>query len=356
MYNILLAISGLTPQIVTETFFALSVQKKIKIDEIYVITTQLGKKVLEGKTSSPAISLNTELKNLCKDYNLPIPKFTFKRNVIVATEETTKLYDVKTDRDNVLFPNKAAEIFSKLTTDANTALHVSLSGGRKSMSAHLALVLSLFARSQDKLYHVLTEEKFESKNFYPKSAEEIAALVLAEIPFVRLRSLNSPYLKKGKKYYDIVLATQRRLSFLTNNQKLILELKKRVLRYGENSIRLTPKEIALYIAFIEAKISSSKVLSKHEIISKNFALEMKNVLEENFNYYFDSKGKASEWTQKGLDFEQFLSLKSKINKKITELFDDVSLREEFEIQTNKIYGDSQYFIKAPKEKLAVNYE
>ena len=356
MRNILLAISGLTPQIVTETFFALSVQKKIKIDEIFVITTELGKKVLEGKTPSPAASLKTELKNLCKDYNLPLPKFTLKRNVIVATEETTRLYDVKTDRDNVLFPNKAAEIISKLTADAQTALHVSLSGGRKSMSAHLALVLSLFARSQDKLYHVLTDEKFESQNFYPKSAEELSALVLAEIPFVKLRSLNSPFLSPKEKYYDLVCAAQKRLSFLTDNRKLIIELKQRTLHYGEDSVRLTPKEIALYIEFVEAKIAGNKPLSKYEIISPDFALKMKNTMEENFHQHFDPKSKTFNWTKTGLDFPQFLTLKSKINKKIDLLFNDDSLRREFEILTDPLYGGSKYYIKAPKEKLAVNYE
>ena len=359
MRNILLAISGLTPQIVTETLFALAVKKNIEIDELFILTTNRGKKVLEGKdkaANTPNVPLAREIKNLCKDYGLPVPKFSVRTNVITAEEESFKLYDVRTDKDNVLFPNKAAEIIGLLTSDPQTAIHASLSGGRKSMSAHLALVLSLFARSQDKLYHVITDEKFESKNFYPKTEEEKSALVLAEIPFVRLRSLNSPILKGNKKYYNIVRQTQRRLRLLTDPQKLLLEIKNRTLRFGGNEIILTPQEFVLYLEFVERKNRNERPVSKDEVISADFARRLKENLKEYFNYYFDSRLK-NHWSEKGLDFERFLSLKSKVNKKIANLFEEEETREEFEISTVKRqYGASQFSIRAPKEKLAINYE
>ena len=40
--NILIAVSGSTPQILTETLYNLVVQRKIPIDEIYVLTTTHG--------------------------------------------------------------------------------------------------------------------------------------------------------------------------------------------------------------------------------------------------------------------------------------------------------------------------
>ncbi len=154
MKNILIAISGLTPQIVTETLFVLTIQQGIKIDEIYVITTQRGKTVLKGKDKAPNTpnsALGMEIKNLCKKYKITPPKFSIKKNVIVAEEESLELYDIKTDKDNSLFPNKTAELIKKISQMEDTVIHASLSGGRKSMSDHLALVISLFARSQDKL-------------------------------------------------------------------------------------------------------------------------------------------------------------------------------------------------------------
>lgn len=46
--EVLIAVTGLTPQVIAETIYALS-QKKIPviIDEICIITTAIGKKIIE---------------------------------------------------------------------------------------------------------------------------------------------------------------------------------------------------------------------------------------------------------------------------------------------------------------------
>ena len=52
--NLLLCVAGGTPQIITETLWALMVQKGQKVDEIRVITTLVGrKKIRETLLSSP---------------------------------------------------------------------------------------------------------------------------------------------------------------------------------------------------------------------------------------------------------------------------------------------------------------
>ena len=358
MKNILLAISGLTPQIVTETLFALSVQKRITIDEIFIITTKRGKTVIEGKdksASTPNTSLKKEINNLCRDYKINTPKFTVKNNVIAAEEESLELYDIKTDKDNILFPNKAAVLIKKLTNNSSFTIHASLSGGRKSMSAHLAIVLSLFARTQDKLYHVLTEEKFEFKNFYPKTKAEAKALTIAEIPFVKLRSLNSTIIKSAKNYSEIVEKSQEKLQFLTEDAKLIVELKNRTIRYKGNYIYFTPTEISIYFLFAEKKISNSTGYTISEIQSLDFANKLKTSLEENFHQYFDSKD-SKHWHKKGVAPEYFLSIRSKLNSKIISLFENKELASQFKIISTKHYGDSSYSILAPKDKLGINYE
>ena len=358
MPNILLAISGLTPQIVTETLYVLAVKKKISIDEIYVLTTRRGEQVLQGKDKSavtPKVSLKKEIAELCKKNGIKTPKFSYKKNVIVAEEETTSLYDVRTDEENILFPNKAAELVKRLTENDNVALHVSIAGGRKSMSAHLALVMSLFARSQDKLYHILTDEKYEFGNFYPKSTEEENALVLAELPFVKLRSLNNPVLRQDDSYYEIVKKTQERLNFLTENAKLIVELRKRVIRYKNRQISFSPSEIVFYVLFVEQKINTGGGYSTSELQTVEFAERLKNYLEEYFNQYFDSNDKK-HWAFIGLQQEYILSLKSKINSKLKNLFTEKDIADEFKIQSERKWGATDYFIRASKEKLGINYE
>ncbi len=359
MKNILLAISGLTPQIVTETLFALSVKKKIIIDEIFVITTSRGKTVIEGKDKvpqTPKVPLKKEIVNLCKELEIKTPKFIIKKNLIIAEEESQQLYDIKTDKENKLFPNKAAELIGKIAKDKNTTIHASLSGGRKSMSAHLALALSLFARTQDKLYHVITEEEFEFKNFYPKTRKEERALVIAEIPFVKLRSLNAPLLKTDLSYSQIVNKTQKRLKFLTENEKLIIYIAERKIKYGDKFIFLEPLEVALYLKFVERKISKQAGYKITEIHNdKQFAKEVSEFLTDNYNQHFDSNDKK-HWHVKGIEDTLFRSKRSKINNELEMLFSDNETFNEFKIASKRAWGDTLYFINAPKDKLGINYE
>jgi len=358
MRNILLAISGLTPQIVTESLYVLAVKEKIEISEIYIITTRRGEQVLQGKDKSsitPNISIKSEISELCNNNDIKTPRFSYKNNVIAAEEESTFLYDVRTDEENILFPNKAAEVVKKLTEDDNVALHVSIAGGRKSMSAHLALVMSLFARSKDKLYHILTDEKFEFGNFYPKTKGEENALILAELPFVKLRSLNNPALRQNDTYYEIVQKTQERLDFLTEEGKLVVELRKRIIRYKNQQVSLSPIQIVFYVMFVEQKINYGAGYTTGELQATEFAARLKDYLEEYYNQYFDTNDKK-HWAFIGLQQDYVLTLKSKINAKLKNLFVKKEIIDEFKINSERKWGATNYLIRASKEKLGVNYE
>jgi len=76
MKNILICVTGLTPQIVTETLYCLTKLKKVKIDELYVVTTTRGRDVIMGideKINLPP--LKNELKRMCDKYKINNPKF-----------------------------------------------------------------------------------------------------------------------------------------------------------------------------------------------------------------------------------------------------------------------------------------
>ncbi|PIQ10826.1 MAG: TIGR02584 family CRISPR-associated protein [Ignavibacteriales bacterium CG18_big_fil_WC_8_21_14_2_50_31_20] len=357
MKNILVAISGLTPQIVTETLFALTTQKNIVIDELFILTTQRGKLVLLGKDKSPKtpnVSFLSQLKELCSVNNVKLPNFNSNKNLIVANEETIELFDIKTDSENILFPNKTAELIKKLTANQNSIIHASISGGRKSMSAHLALVMSLFARKNDKLYHILTDEKFEFNNFYPKTKEEKEALIIAEIPFVKMRSLNAPILKESLSYSKLVEKAQLRLKLLSDEAKLVIDLRKREIRYKDKSVFFTPIELVIYLTFCEIKIESDKKIGVSELQSKEFAEKLLFKLTEYFNYYYDLKD-SHHWSIKGISSEYFRSIRSKINSKLNSILTPEELFE-FQITTERIYGDSSYKIVTPKEKIGINYD
>jgi len=359
--NILVCAVGLTPQIVTESLYALSVQQQIIIDEIYVLTTARGKKVLSGKDDAkftPKVSLSSEIKNLCKAYNLKVPKFSnSSKYVITAKEEAIDLPDIRDDKHNILFPNKAAEFIRKLTSEPSNTLYCSISGGRKTMGVHLASALSIFGREQDKLLHILTEEEFEFKGFYPITEKEKKALVLAEIPFVRLRSLIVPEDKRSKiydmKFSEIVNHTQEQLEKISDERKLSLNIETKELSFDSNSVTLEPIEFALYHQFVKTKLETAEKISIHKLTSVEFAEKLTSFIESNYEYYYFREEIKNPWWQNGFTPENFRTRRSKINKKINILLKDKKLSELFLIDSNRVYGDSSYFLKAPKSKFKI---
>lgn len=357
--NILVCVSGLTPQIITETFYCLAVQKKIKIDELYVLTTLRGKEVILGKDkapNTPKTALKEELNNLCNQYKIPKPLFENNdRHIITAIEESIELADVRTDKQNILFPNKAAEFLREKTSDLHTNIYCSISGGRKTMSVHLAAALSLFARENDKLLHVLTSEEYEFKGFYPQTKKEDKALELAEIPFIRLRSVLGDEVNLKKTYYDFVEQTQRHLKVLTDKTKLILKADNKEVRYGLNYVQLEPIEFAFLFKFLENKLDGREPLSIGYLADVEFALQVYEFIREKYPYhYFDDK-RRSPWWKVGFGREAIRSKRSKINKKLALLFDDDITGNEFCLQSIRDYGNTSFYVKAETAKIKLSY-
>lgn len=358
MKNILLCITGLTPQIVTESLYCLSVQKKIQIDEIIIITTKRGKDVILGKDNAPntpIIPLKKEIENLAKLYKIKLPLFyESDKNLIVAKEESLDLFDIRNDKQNKLFPNKLAKIIKEKTEDINTVLHCVLSGGRKSMTAHLALVLSLFGRDHDKLYHVLTSEKFEFKGFYPITKEEKKSLEISEIPFIRLRSLLADKLSVNDGYTDLVEWAQNQVKKITGNN-IVLYINSKEISYENKVIKLTPIFFAIYHHFALSNCEGKKFININTIKDKVFSSSIKNFIIENYPYYNISDNQKKEWESKGFSEENFRVYRNKINNKISEIIPDIEAAELFKITSNREYGNTSYKIEADKSRIKISF-
>jgi CRISPR-associated protein (TIGR02584 family) len=357
--NILICVCGLTPQIVTETLYCLSVQKKIKIAELYVLTTRRGRDVILGHdahSATPKTPLNTEIHNLCKKYKIPFPRFENNDDhIIVAREESIELPDIRTDKHNILFPNKTAEFIRTLSLDPQNTLFCSISGGRKTMSVHIAFALSLFGRDKDKLLHVLTSEEFEFKGFYPKNKKQDKELQLSEIPFVRLRSLlteeiDQRYFQKSK-YDEIVAYTQKQLKIITHPGKLLLKVKTKELQFNKNRIALEPQMFALYYKYVDLKLEDKESLSNVYLISKDFAESVRIFLTERYNRWYDDKQKG--WWNIGFGKPDILQKHTKINKKISNLVKDADIADQFRISSKGSRGNTEYYIKANKNKFRI---
>jgi CRISPR-associated protein (TIGR02584 family) len=261
--RILLAVTGLSPQVVTETLYALCVasSKPWIPDEIRLITSHEGGERARLDLLDPE---KGQFHAFCRDYP-QAGKIAFRAEHIhiIARKGGVKLEDIRTPEDNTLAANAIHALVQKLTADENNELHVSIAGGRKTMGFYLGYCLSLYARPQDRLSHVLVSEPFEGlKDFYfpPREGRLLhtrdnrpihtsnARVMLAEIPFVRLRRLlPDTAFAPQQSFSDAVAATQT----LLEKQELRFNIHARKLICGDHEVHLPPQIFAWYLWFAE---------------------------------------------------------------------------------------------------------
>jgi CRISPR-associated protein (TIGR02584 family) len=258
--RILLAVTGLSPQVVTETLYALCVAsaKPWIPDEIHLITTRDGEE-------RARLSLLSEqpgwFRRLRHDYGLPDIHFNAECIHILSAPGGGPLDDIRSPEDNLLAADFITEKVREFTADAETALHVSIAGGRKTMGFFLGYALSLFGRPRDRLSHVLVSAPFESSwaFFYPTPYESIiethdkklvdtrdARVILADIPFVSLRhGLPDDLLNGHARYADAVRQARQNIGPAT----LEIDLRHKRICAGAHEITLPPAQLALLSLF-----------------------------------------------------------------------------------------------------------
>jgi CRISPR-associated protein (TIGR02584 family) len=221
-----LAVTGLSPQIVTETLYALAVESRPTWipTEIRIITTRRGEE-------NARLTLLSEhpgwFHRLCKDYRLPEIAFGKESIRVITGPDGKPLEDILTDAENGTVADFITENVRDITADPRASLHVSIAGGRKTMGFYIGYALSLFGRPQDRLSHVLVSPSFESLSdfFYPAPCERVildrsgqvldakdARVHLGDIPFVRLREgLPKRLLEGGARFSEAVAEAQKAL-------------------------------------------------------------------------------------------------------------------------------------------------
>lgn len=232
--NILVAVAGGSPAIVTETLWALTKQKNVRVDEVRVLTTAKGKAAILNTLLNP----NDGRFKSCIDELELKHQITFDDSTIHVFNDGKggKLNDIRTDADNTLAANQTCAFIRDWTTESNTRLFCSVAGGRKTMSIYLTIAMMLYGRKDDRLFHVLVNpEEFERCRdfFHPyRKPRELplrdrdgtkiktistanVSIDLAEVPFVKLRLLDTSQLFGAyQKYSEIVSSVQERLEFL----------------------------------------------------------------------------------------------------------------------------------------------
>lgn len=277
--RIFLSAVGLTPQVVTESLYVLATARPSFVpDEIHLLTTEEGRRRID-------LMLRYGLADLAFDLDCPALAEALSPNSIhvIPGMDGKPLMDINSDVDNEAAANTICTLVRSLTADPVTRLHVSIAGGRKTMSFLLGYALSLYGRPQDTLSHVLVNDPFQThpEFFFPRRVPKVllgqggrpvstdeAKITLAEIPFVRLRHGMPADLLAGTTTYGETVARVQR-AFAAPH--LHLDIPRRQLVCQDVVVPLPPLLLAFYVCFILRRRQGAPVswreLSAQEIKS-----------------------------------------------------------------------------------------
>jgi CRISPR-associated protein (TIGR02584 family) len=113
---VLLAVTGLSPQIVTETLYALAVKGKWIPTEIQVITAAIGARNVHDSVLSKKPGW---FRRLCEEYDLPNISFGLGSIRVITGTGGQPLDDILTDQDNTAVADFITEQMRELTADSD---------------------------------------------------------------------------------------------------------------------------------------------------------------------------------------------------------------------------------------------
>lgn len=209
--TVLLAVTGLSPAIVTETVWALAQEGRENIPtRVLFVTTGTGARKIEEQLFNPQATLGgiSAWEALRKALGAGSDQLQAEPTCILAapnpnTGRMEPLEDIATPEQNSAAANLILEKVRAYVENPELRLVASIAGGRKTMGALLHAAMTLLARETDRITHVLVSAPFESipgfffptqpggaladrsgQNHDPAKAE----VHLADVPFVPLRN------------------------------------------------------------------------------------------------------------------------------------------------------------------------
>ena len=204
--TVLVAVVGTTPSILTETAWALAHRDAPVVpDEVVAITTKSGKARLAEALLAGGV-WNDMLACLKREGVDVEGRLVFGSASIHAIPDArgNEIDDLRTGEDNLRAADFMLAQLRQFTEDCGTELHVSIAGGRKTMSALMFSCMTLLGRDCDKVYHVLLPTELEGGSeppfYFPKKGTRYKSLLtgkshagaslkseLFEVPYVRMR-------------------------------------------------------------------------------------------------------------------------------------------------------------------------
>jgi len=382
--EVLIFVAGTTPQIITETIYALIHQNPpVYPDEIYIITTTHGKELIKENLMDAG-----RFAEFCKEFNIPENILDEDSIVIVKGHNGNPLDDIKEADDNKSLGDFITSFVRDRAGDDKTRLHCSLAGGRKTMSFYMGSALQLFGRPWDKLYHVLVTPEFESNpDFYYKPKKDRvltplnpplnkggngglkplntkdAEIFLAELPFIRLRDkipLN------GKSFRKLVEEGQKEIDTALTQPFVRINLKERIVTIGNKDIEFKPFHLVFYVYLLKQKLERCPYPERaychdctdcfpqlSDLSTPRITEMMSKDYEMIYGPYSGHVENFRRQWKDGIELTKLRSDRSKINKDIVENLEDETLATYYTITSLRKYGGTRFGIKVEKGKIRI---
>lgn len=263
--NCLLCVSGMSPAIITETYYWLAKQRQEQIvaDEVVVITTAIGKqKIMDELLLAP----NNRFAQMAERNGWPQDALTEANILVVQNKAGQYLDDIREPEEFSAFADLVLKTIAEKTSNKNLRVHASLAGGRKTMSYYLGLAMNIFGRADDTLSHVLLDSAYEQAiNFYYPGQKETLLnragepldlpldgdhiVEMSEFPIINLsKSVNIERLRNKHLSFDEVL------KIIKDEQNGVVEAitwqkeqRKLFVNFGQERLALAPTELAMLI-------------------------------------------------------------------------------------------------------------
>jgi CRISPR-associated protein Csx14 len=367
-------VSGLNPQVITETLYALHQNGK-PVDAVHVITTRDGREKINAHLLAGA---SGHYYRYLKAYGISPDTIDFGYHTIhtIRDEYGNEIPDITDEYSNERLLKLCLELTFEFTRLIDTTVYFSVAGGRKTMSACLTLAAQMYARSRDRIFHVLVSPEFESnRDFYypPQKSRSIrlmdqrgqpfyketryARINLIHLPFVSIRErLPGNLLENPQDPGTLLLSLVREdVAVLTVN------LIKRKIIYKTHELDMPPAWMALYAFFIFQKKSCTKNVSSCGDCSDCFQ-DLPSILERQneitaFYHRLCKTRPVEEMSDTGiinLTPENFNSYKGKIKSHLRKRFGPYALPF-LEISARGTRPNTCYGIQMDKKNIEFVY-
>jgi CRISPR-associated protein (TIGR02584 family) len=362
--RILLAVIGKTPQIVTETLYKLAVQSQPAFvpTQIHLITTR------EGANSAELALLGVggqkgEFHRFCNDFDFNDINFSRKNIHIITDTEGDFIDDNQSTAHNRISADFITTIVREFTRDDTSALHLSMAGGRKTMSFYAGYALSLYGRMQDHLSHVLVNEPFQNNPhfFYPPPEPERieientyystadARIILSDIAYVRMRYQVPRALLTGEAGFQETVDIIQRFS---QPETITIDIDRRQVAFNDFAIKMSNADLAFYLWMCERKKANEPPLIPDEDAFVPDYLDAYAKVVSTFSGMYERAEKVALEKTAQEQKEWFWQRKAKVHRSIEKVLGKRAAMP-FLIQTVERDGQAAYEIALPQETIAI---